>query len=63
MNNKRLEKLEQVGADRILHLQFGMDSAAYHLFLELYDKGNLILTDHTFTILHLVRPRIAGQER
>jgi predicted ribosome quality control (RQC) complex YloA/Tae2 family protein len=63
LNNKRLEKIEQVGADRIVHLQFGMDTAAYHLYLELYDKGNIILTDHTFTILNLVRPRIIGEER
>lgn len=63
LSNKRLEKLEMVGADRIVHLQFGTDAAAYHLFLELYDRGNLILTDHTFTILNLVRPRIVGEER
>ena len=27
-------------------MQFGSDEAAYHLILEMYDRGNLVLTDH-----------------
>lgn len=63
LNNKRLEKITQVGADRIVDLQFGVDAVAHHVILELYDKGNILLTDNTYKILNLLRPRIAGEER
>ena len=33
-------------------MQFGSDEAAYHLILEMYDRGNLVLTDYEeFTII------------
>lgn len=63
LNNKRLEKITQVGADRIVDLQFGMDAVAHHVILELYDKGNILLTDNNYKILNLLRPRVAGEER
>ena len=31
----------QLGSDRIIDLQFGSDEAAFHVFLELYDRVNL----------------------
>ena len=36
INNKRLEKVNQVGVDRVVDLQFGSGEAAYHLILEMY---------------------------
>jgi predicted ribosome quality control (RQC) complex YloA/Tae2 family protein len=63
LNNKRLETIQMVGADRIVDFQFGTEAVAHHLLLELYDKGNIILTDNTYTILSLLRPRIVGEER
>jgi len=63
LNNKRLEKIQLVGADRIVDLQFGTDAVAHHILLELYDKGNILLTDNNYTILSLLRPRILGEER
>lgn len=63
LNNKRLEKINQLGADRIVDLQFGTDTFAHHVILELYDKGNILLTDHTYKILNLLRPRVDGEER
>ncbi|ODN03333.1 Nuclear export mediator factor NEMF [Orchesella cincta] len=63
LNNKRLEKITQVGADRIVDLQFGIDTFAHHVILELYDKGNILLTDNSYKILNLLRPRVAGEER
>ncbi|XP_012286899.1 nuclear export mediator factor NEMF homolog [Orussus abietinus] len=56
LKNKRLESLTQVGVDRILDLQFGIGEAAYHIILELYDRGNIVLTDYTMTILNILRP-------
>ncbi|KZC06563.1 Nuclear export mediator factor NEMF like protein [Dufourea novaeangliae] len=56
LKNKRLESLTQVGVDRIINLQFGSGEAAYHVILELYDRGNIVLTDHEMTILNILRP-------
>ncbi|XP_063983197.1 ribosome quality control complex subunit NEMF homolog [Diachasmimorpha longicaudata] len=56
LKNKRLEVLQQVGTDRILDLQFGSGEAAYHIILELYDRGNIVLTDHELTTLNILRP-------
>lgn len=63
LSNKRIEKIAQLGADRIVDFQFGSDVVAHHLLLELYDKGNIILTDYKYHILSLLRPRLQGEER
>lgn len=60
LKNKRLESLSQLGTDRIVDFQFGSGEAAYHVILELYDKGNIILTDFEFTILNVLRPHTEG---
>ncbi|XP_056092688.1 ribosome quality control complex subunit NEMF-like [Rhinichthys klamathensis goyatoka] len=62
LKSRRLVHVNQLGVDRIVDLQFGSDEAAYHLILELYDRGNIILTDHQFTILNLLRFRTAEAE-
>ncbi|KAK6639202.1 hypothetical protein RUM43_007472 [Polyplax serrata] len=60
LRNKRLESLRQLGFDRIVDMQFGTGEAAYHVFLELYDKGNIILTDCDLVILNVLRPHTEG---
>ncbi|KAI4467690.1 nuclear export mediator factor nemf [Holotrichia oblita] len=62
LKNKRLENLIQVGSDRILDLQFGTGEVAYHVILELYDRGNIILTDFELTILYVLRPHTEGDK-
>lgn len=62
LKNKRLEALRQMGMDRIVDFQFGTGEAAYHVILELYDRGNIILTDHEMTILNILRPHTEGEE-
>lgn len=62
LKNKRLEKLTQLGTDRIIDLQFGTNEAAYHVILELYDRGNIILIDYELTILYVLRPHTEGEE-
>nr|XP_055027508.1 ribosome quality control complex subunit NEMF-like [Misgurnus anguillicaudatus] len=62
LKSRRLVHVKQLGVDRIVDIQFGSDEAAYHLILELYDRGNIILTDHEFTILNLLRFRTAEAE-
>jgi len=63
IKNKRLEHMKQLGVDRVVDLQFGSGEAAYHLILEMYDRGNLVLTDHEFKILNILRPRVAGEDK
>ncbi|KAJ3267215.1 hypothetical protein HDU77_003295 [Chytriomyces hyalinus] len=51
LKTRRLVAVKQLGADRILHLAF----ESYHLFVELYSSGNIILTDAEFVILAVLR--------
>ncbi|XP_054262763.1 ribosome quality control complex subunit NEMF homolog [Macrosteles quadrilineatus] len=62
LRNKRLEVLKQMGMDRIIDLQFGSGEAAYHVILELYDRGNIVLTDYELTILNVLRPHTEGDK-
>lgn len=62
LKNKRLESLTQLGMDRIIDMQFGSGEAAYHVILELYDRGNVILTDYELTILNVLRPHAEGDK-
>lgn len=62
LKNKRLECIKQVGYDRIIDMQFGTKEATYHVILELYDRGNIILTDFSLQILNVLRPRATGSE-
>ena len=57
LRGRRLENVSQLGADRIVDLQFGSAEASYHLIIELYDRGNILLTDHEHTIISVLRPR------
>uniref|UniRef100_A0A8C7YAI1 Ribosome quality control complex subunit NEMF n=1 Tax=Oryzias sinensis TaxID=183150 RepID=A0A8C7YAI1_9TELE len=62
LKTRRLTHIKQLGMDRIVDMQFGSDEAAYHLIVELYDRGNIILADHEYTILNLLRFRNAEAE-
>ncbi|KAG8013295.1 Nuclear export mediator factor Nemf [Nibea albiflora] len=62
LKSRRLTQVKQLGIDRIVDIQFGSDEAAYHLIVELYDRGNIILADHEYTILNLLRFRTAETE-
>uniref|UniRef100_A0A915LX31 NFACT RNA-binding domain-containing protein n=1 Tax=Meloidogyne javanica TaxID=6303 RepID=A0A915LX31_MELJA len=46
-----------VGIDRIVDLKFGEEERSCHVIVELYDRGNVVLTDHEYTILNILRPR------
>nr|CAB3264294.1 nuclear export mediator factor NEMF [Phallusia mammillata] len=57
LRGRRLVSATQLGIDRIIDLQFGSNEAAYHVIVELYDRGNVALTDCDYTILNLLRFR------
>ncbi|KAK3587746.1 hypothetical protein CHS0354_042701 [Potamilus streckersoni] len=57
IRGRRLECVTQLGVDRMVDLQFGSGEAAYHVIVELYDRGNIVLTDFEYLILNILRPR------
>lgn len=63
LSNKRLEKISQMGFDRIIDIQFGVGEAAYHVILELYDKGNIILADKDYVMINILRPHTEDEKQ
>eukprot|EP00049_Salpingoeca_infusionum_P001269 m.46847 g.46847 ORF g.46847 m.46847 type:complete len:1126 (-) comp10946_c0_seq4:1621-4998(-) len=57
LRTRRLTEMQQLGVDRILDLSFGSGEAQYHLIVEFYDRGNIILADCDYQILSLLRVR------
>jgi len=55
IKNKQLEKIDQVGVDRVVNMQFGVGEKAIHVVLEMYAKGNIVVTDFSGKILLLLR--------
>ena len=47
--------IRQHGLERIIIFDIGKGSHTYHLIFELYDEGNIILTDETYTIIKPLR--------
>ena len=47
--------MTQLGVDRVVDLQFGSGDAAYHVIVEFYAKGNIVLTDFEYTTLMVLR--------
>lgn len=51
LRSRRLEQIEQIGVERVVVFTFGREEHAYHLILELYSQGNIILTDKDYRII------------
>ena len=62
LRGKRLVNVQQLGMDRVVSFDFGSGEAAYHLILELYDKGNIVLCDYQYAILGLLRSHTYNEE-
>ncbi|XP_068212813.1 ribosome quality control complex subunit NEMF-like [Palaemon carinicauda] len=62
LRNKRIENIQQLGVDRIIDLTFGSGEAEHHVILELYDRGNIVLTNNNYDILNILRPRKEGED-
>lgn len=63
LRGKRLTQLRQVGADRLVRIDFSGADAELTLFLELYVAGNLVVTDRQLCILALLRTHTLGAPR
>ncbi|KAJ4410675.1 hypothetical protein N0V82_009154 [Gnomoniopsis sp. IMI 355080] len=59
LKTRRCTSITQIGTDRIIELQFS--DGAYHLFLEFFAAGNLILTDADYKILAILRNVSEGE--
>lgn len=53
LNNSRLRKIRQLGFERILELEFEKE-AKFYIYIEMFSKGNLILTNKDLKILQVV---------
>ncbi|CAN8100783.1 unnamed protein product [Discula destructiva] len=59
LKTRRCTSVKQIGTDRIIELQFS--DGAYHVFLEFFAAGNVILTDAEFKILAILRNVSEGE--
>jgi predicted ribosome quality control (RQC) complex YloA/Tae2 family protein len=50
-----LNDVRQLGIDRVVDFVFGTGKSEYHLLVELYANGNILLTDPEYKILTLMR--------
>ncbi|CAO3664318.1 unnamed protein product [Umbelopsis ramanniana] len=57
LRTRRLLNVRQLGSDRIVDFEFagGELTAGYHIIVEFYASGNIILTDQDYRILTLLR--------
>ncbi|KAI8930079.1 hypothetical protein BC831DRAFT_508731 [Entophlyctis helioformis] len=61
LRTKWLKHIRQLGTDRAIDMQFGDGEYAFHVIVEFYASGNIILTDHSFRILSLLRVDLAAE--
>ncbi|KAI8913474.1 nuclear export mediator factor Nemf, partial [Gorgonomyces haynaldii] len=55
LRTKRLTKITQLGTDRAVDFKFGENETSFHLIVEFYSSGNIILTDFEYKILQTLR--------
>ncbi|KAH7647498.1 hypothetical protein FG379_000714 [Cryptosporidium bovis] len=55
LRNKKLVDIAQIEMDRIVRLTFGFGENIFHLILEFFVAGNIILTDLNYNILVILR--------
>jgi predicted ribosome quality control (RQC) complex YloA/Tae2 family protein len=53
IGDKRLYPIKQLGTDRSMDFLFSNEK---HFIVELYDRGNLIITDKDYKIIYIARP-------
>ncbi|OOQ86950.1 hypothetical protein PEBR_19301 [Penicillium brasilianum] len=62
LKSRRITNITQIGTDRVIDISFS--DGTYHLFLEFFAGGNIILTDREYTIIALFRQvsAVEGEE-
>lgn len=59
LKSRRVTSINQIGTDRII--DFSFSDGTYHLFLEFFAGGNIILTDREYNILAVFRQVSVGE--
>ncbi|KAF7718934.1 Uncharacterized protein PECH_006274 [Penicillium ucsense] len=59
LKSRRVTSIKQIGTDRVIDISFS--DGTYHLFLEFFAGGNIILTDRDHTIIALFRQVSAAE--
>ncbi|EPS29382.1 hypothetical protein PDE_04331 [Penicillium oxalicum 114-2] len=59
LKSRRVTSITQIGTDRVIDISFS--DGTYHLFLEFFAGGNIILTDRDHTIIALFRQVSAAE--
>ena len=54
---KKLRDARQLGRDRAMDLTFGQGDGACHVIVELFGRGNVIVTDANYTVARALRTR------
>jgi predicted ribosome quality control (RQC) complex YloA/Tae2 family protein len=62
LRTRKLDSITQLGIDRVIDLKFGKGEGAFHILVELYASGNVILTDADYCILSLLRSHKFDEE-
>ncbi|KAJ3320168.1 vacuolar membrane-associated protein iml1 [Boothiomyces sp. JEL0866] len=55
LRTRRLNSLKQLGQDRRIDLEFGEGEYSFHLIIEFFAAGNIILTDNEYRIMSVLR--------
>ncbi|KAL3467131.1 telomere recombination-domain-containing protein [Aspergillus heterothallicus] len=59
LKSRRITSITQIGTDRIIDYSFS--DGMYHMFLEFFASGNIIITDRDYTIIALLRQVPGGE--
>ncbi|SCO59005.1 conserved protein, unknown function [Plasmodium berghei] len=55
LRSRKITNISQLGGDRVIDIQFGYDDNVYHLIVELYIAGNIILTNNDYKIIFILK--------
>ncbi|KAF3392830.1 Nuclear export mediator factor Nemf [Penicillium rolfsii] len=59
LKSRRITSITQIGTDRVIDISFS--DGTYHMFLEFFAGGNIIVTDRDYTIIALFRQVTAAE--
>ena len=62
IRGKKLVSISQCGLDRVINMTFASQEEEFHLIIEFYAAGNVILTDNKYTIITLLRVHAFDEE-
>ncbi|CAD2087683.1 conserved protein, unknown function [Plasmodium vinckei brucechwatti] len=55
LRSRKITNISQLGGDRVVDIQFGYDDNIYHLIVELYIAGNIVLTNNDYKIIFILK--------